>query len=303
MDSEERAFNVEELESINQKAIQNQFFTPDNVYLELGLFKDIPIGTLYADSSSYSDPEAAFKRHQAHIQACVKDYQVRRFDTVDELFSPIGYTDDRLDQIRAGMVDHDKVFIFAPTTKFFEMLIRHTIRNQNNSRPAAKYSKKKLDGDSYIMDAIPVTYYINTFPLTLSSKILAPLGSELGESLGVNIVFLNHDPRTFGQEEWDSWLSKIDCFYFDSLGRFLNGEFVLAKQGNLEFTGRYFFARKQFEKRVMPAMRSLDFDQQIQLITSRIDMLCDFAWIQNNDVRLTEEALHVPVEEPDIPAI
>jgi hypothetical protein len=299
-DQEEQPFDHKTLEAMNEKAIQNQFFTPDNVYIELELFKDIPLGIMYAGCLGLPNPEEEFGKIQKAALACVKDYQQRTYETIDPFFSNIGYTDDRLDRTLKEMEDHDKVFVFSPATKFLDLIIRHTVRNQNNSRPAAKYVKRMVDHDQYTMDAVPVTYYINTFPLNLTPKVLASLSVELGESFGVNISFLNQDPGTFGQTEWDLWLKKIDCFYFSSLGRFTRGDFVNKKQGDLEFAGCYFFARKRFEKSVMPAMRHLDFAHQVQLITAQIDMMCDFAWIQNNDVRLTEEGESVPVDEPEI---
>ena len=189
----------------------------------------------------------------------------------------------------------------APATHFLNTLIRHTIRNQNHSRPAAKYIKNMIDKDQYTIDAVPVTYYINTYPLTLSPKILTRLGEELGESLGVNIHFLNKDPMLFDQTDWDKWMKQIECFYLNSLGRFTRSPFVIKKQGDLEFMGCYFFARKRFEKCVMVDMQGVDFDQQIQMVTAHLDMLCDFIWLQNNEIRLTEEAEDVPVDEVENP--
>lgn len=296
-------FDQKLLQAMNEKAIQNQFFTPDKVYIDLALFKDFNIGVIYADQYLKQVTVESFDKIKNAILPLIKEYQKRTYDTVDAFFTELGYSDDIIEALLLDGKEHrhDATFLMAPATHFLNTLIRHTIRNQNNSRPAAKYVKNMIDKDQYTMDAIPVTYYINTYPLTLSPRILTKLGEELGESLGVNIHFLNKDPMLFDQTDWDKWMEHIECFYLNSLGRFTRSPFVIKKQGDLEFMGCYFFARKRFEKCVIPIMQGVDFDQQIQMVTSHLDMLCDFAWLQNNEVRLTEEPEDVPVDEVENP--
>jgi hypothetical protein len=290
-------FDFRTLEAMNEKTIKNQFFVPDKAYIDLGLFKDIPIGVIYADLMEKDVSEETFTTMQKAILNRVKAYQKRLYDTVDPHFALLGYKDTTIEEYLASHLVHDTVFVTAPATRFFDLIIRHTVRNQNNSRPAEKYTKTKIDADQYIMQAIPVTYYINTYPLTLSNALLLDMATQLGESLGVNIVFLNKNPLLFDQKDWDDWMAKIDAFYLDSLGQFTRGEFVLAKQGEMEFTGRFFFARKRFEKCVMTDMQGQDFEQQVQMATAQLDMFCDFAWLQNNDVRLTDQREHVAGDE------
>jgi len=291
-------FDIKLVEEMNRKAIENQLFTPDHVYLDLGLLKDIPLGIIYADKLNNKASETEFKQAQDYIGQQLEEYQKRLYDTVDPFFTSMGYNDDRLDILLSYTLSHDLVFLMSPATYFLQTLVRHTLRNQNNSAPAYKYIKKKIDADQFILESMPVTYYINTFPLSLSLKLQEKLAPELGESLGVNIQFLNKNPQLFDGGDWDRWMNKIECFYFDCLGKMTRSPFVLDKQSNLQFAGVYFFARKRFEKCVMPDMRHLDMDHQIQMATSQLDMLCDFAWLQNNDVRLTEHAENSEEESP-----
>lgn len=298
MEQETPPYDVAELEAMNEKAIQNQLFTPDQVYIDLSLMKDIPLGILYADLLNKGVSKEIFDSVQQDILKVIPDYQKRTFDTVDPYLGELGYTDDTLQTLLHTSLRHDSIFSVAPTTKFFNMLIRHTMRNQNNSLPAKKYTKRQIDKDRYVMEPVPVTYYINTYPLNLSVGLLTALAKELGESFGVNIQFLNKSPSLFDKEDWDHWMEKIDCFYLNSIGEFTRSPFILEKQGELAFMGCYFFVRKRFEKSVMDEVRSLDFDQQIQMATARISMLCDFSWLQNNDTRLTEEGEDIPMDEP-----
>ena len=286
------------LEAMNEKTIQNQFFTPDKVYIDLSLLKDFPIGVIYADKFTENDAEFKFNQIQKMLIPRMSDYQKRTYDSVDMYLADLGYSDSKIEQLLSNNINHDVVFMMAPTSKFLDMLIRHTVRNQNNSRPAAKYTKKMIDKNQYVMEPIPVTYYFNTYPLNLSEKLLIKLGEEFGESLGVNIQFLNKDPMLFDKSDWMNWMEGIDCFYLNSLGRFTRSEFILHQQGELIFMGCYFFARKRFETCVIQDMRGCDFEQQVQMVTAQLDMMCDFSWIQNNDVRLTEEKENIPVDTP-----
>lgn len=299
MDKSEKPFDRDQLEALNAKTLQNEFFTPDDVYIELSLMKDFPIGVVYADAMNKDETGALFREIQTAILPHIEQYQKRMYDTVTPFFGTLGYNDETIEHLLAGGVTHDHVFLVSPSTKFLYTLIRATARNQNHSGPANKFNKRSLNTNQYVLDVIPITYHFNTFPLTISSSILEKMATELGEALGVNIRFLNKDPSLFDEKDWDTWLKEIDCFYLDSFGRFNRSAFLLQKQSDMEFMGRYIFARKRFETRVMAANRNVDFDQQIQMITARQGMMCDFVWLQNNEARLTDTAEDVPMDLSD----
>lgn len=300
MNEEETKYDEEQLKKMNDKAIQNQFFTPDQSYIELGLMKDIPLGCAFMEYISIKHDQKGFTEFQENLAPRLKAYQTRTFDTVDPYLSDLGYTDKDIEEILSKKVFHDYIFLLAPMTRFFSLLIRHTIRNQNHSKPANKFTKKRIDKEHYTLEAIPVTYHINTFPLQLSPKLLIKVAAELGESFGVNIVFMSKDPSQFDQTDWDTWMEKIDCFYLDSVGRFSNSPFVIKKQGEFQFSGCYFFVRKRFEKHVKQIIKDDDFESEIQLASSRMGLFCEFEWLQNNDLRLTEEAEDVPMTEDQV---
>jgi hypothetical protein len=149
------------------------------------------------------------------------------------------------------------------------------------------------------MEPEEVTFRINTYPLTLTTSLLEKVAEEFGEAFGVNIAFMNKDPSSFDQTDWDEWMEKIDCFYLDSLGRFTKSPICIKKQGDMEMTGNYVFARKRFERDVLKLLNEIDFDHQVQMVTAYQGILCDFDWIQNNDLRLTEEGDDVPMMDDD----
>jgi hypothetical protein len=290
--------DIRRIQELNEKAIQNQFFVPDHVYIDLGLFKDIPLGIVYADQIALEDDENQFNKIQAHMLSCLSEYQKRTYDTINPHLKQFGYTNKTLDSLLENKDNHDLFFMMAPATTFLHTLIRHTVRNQNNSRPANKYTKKVVGDKQFLIEPIPVTYVINTYPLTLSVKVIEEMSAQLGEALGVNIRVICKDPATFDKTDWDDWLEAIECFYIDSLGRFTESDFIRKCQADMDFVGRWLFARKRFESKYIGSFNDEEFDQQVQMITSHMDVFFEFSWLQNNDVRLTEEADDVPVEEP-----
>jgi hypothetical protein len=230
----------------------------------------------------------------------LKAYQKRDYDTVSPFFDRLGYTDAKIEELLKNTDNHDVIFALSPASRFFDTLIRHTIRNRNNSRPAHKFVKRKLSSDTYVLDPIDITYHINTYPLTLSEDLLTNLSVTLGESFGVNIRFLNKNPSSFDAQDWSTWLGKIDCYYFDNLGRFTRGDVAIQKQHDLELVGAYVFARKRWEREVIPDMHGVDFEKEVQMFTAQFSILCDFNWLQNNDVRLTDDLENIPVDSPDL---
>jgi hypothetical protein len=300
MSEDKTEYDEEQLQRMNEKAMKNEFFVPDQSYIELGLMKDIPLGCVFMEHVTIKQSKPAFEDLQTKLEPRLKDYQTRVFDTVDPYLSDLGYTDKDIEEILSKPVFHDHIFLLAPMTKFFNLLIRHTIRNSNHSKPANKFTKKRLDKKQYVLEPVQVTYRINTYPLQISPTILAKVAIELGESFGVNISFMCKDPSRFDRTDWDTWMEKTDCFYLDSLGRLARSPFFIEKQGLFQFMGCYFFVRKRFEKHIKEEIKDADFENEIQLASSRMSLFCEFEWLQNNDLRLTEEAEDVPMTEDQV---
>ncbi len=291
-------FDSAQLDAMNSKTIENALFTPDHSYIELSLFKDFKIGALYAQHI-LNDDETGYHKTQATVLNMLSAYENRYFDTIDPYFAETGFNQADVDRILSDTSIHDKIFMVSPNTHFFELLIRHTLRNQNNSKPGHKYTKKKLDKDHYTLESIPVVYHINTYPLTLSVPLMETVGQELGELLGVDVVFMCKDPATFDKTDWDTWLEKIDCYYLDSLGRFVKSPFIFDKQHHMEFIGCFMFVRKCFEPHKEQETKGEDLEALIDVTTAHMKIFCDFEWIKRDDLSLSEKPVDVPMTEEE----
>lgn len=301
MTEEKIEFDEARLSEMNDRAIKSQLFTPDYMYVELGLMKDIPIGCMYTEKLLIQGKsEAEFSQFQSDLETILKPYQTRLYDTIDPFSSVTGYRDADIAEIIGREVYHDHIFLLAPMTSFFNLMIRHMIRNQNHSKPGNKVVKKKIDKSHYVLEPVPITYRINTYPLKLSAGTLQQASKVLGESFGANIVFMSKDPASFDQADWDEWLEKVDCFYFDSIGAISRSPFFIAKQGDFQFNGTWMFTRKRFEKEAEARMKGYDFETEIAEVTTYISAFCEFEWIQNNDIRLTQDKEDVPMTDSQV---
>ena len=282
------------IQKLNDEKMAKHFFTPDNIYIDLGLFKDIPLGVILADS--YSKGEEEFQRVQDHISSVIIEYQNRRFDTLGDMMKPIGYDDQVIEKLMEDKSRHTEFFVFAPTSKFIELLIRHTLLNQNHSGPAEKFVKKKISREKYRKESIPINHVINIYPLHVSSLALRGLGELIGDTLGVNVRFINKDPNLFDESDWKDWWGNIDCFYLDSLGRCTAGETWMKRQVNFDLAGKYVFSRKRFEGwAAAHNLTEAEFEYDIQQLFVHSQTF-DLEWIQNNDLRLVDEP-SIPIDE------
>lgn len=281
--------DIEALEKINEKAIKNQFFVPDRLYADLGLFKDFNLGAIYAKTLVTDRNEKEFLRIADEVEKIAVKYQKRTFETVVPHLDPIGYRDADIASIMEDVDLHKFIFLLAPNTRFLRTLAKHIIRNVNHSKPAEKFKKVPIGNKKIALVADGISLRINTFPLTLPENILKDVGELIGSTLGIDVMFMNKDPALFDETDWSEWLSKIDCFYHDSLGRALRSQTVLDHQGSFDFAGVYRFARKRFETpaRGLPSAETVS--SGIQECTAILGLQCDFEWLQNIELALVDD--------------
>lgn len=294
-------FDEAKLQELNEKAIRSQLFTPDNLYIELGLIKDFSLGAINFDVIVLQQDQEKYNALQPKILEIMEAYQTREYDTVEPYFESLGYNNEKIDAILNNTEYHDQLFTVSPVSNFFRYLSRHMLRNQNNSRPAKKYTRKDIGPKQFVIEAMPVTATINTYPLTISPGILQAVAVELGEALGVNIRFINKNPATFDKSDWDSWMESIDCFYIDNLTRFSDSDFVISMQHELQFVGSYWFVRKRFGREREALMVGHSIEEDIKQNMAILMQFCDFEWITNYDLRLLDGEDDVSMEEPSGP--
>jgi hypothetical protein len=288
--------------SLNEKAIGSSFFVPDRIYADLALFKDLPLGAILAEALDKKDEER-YNEIQASIVRHVGEYQTRRHRAILSMFEDINASDYLVDKMLKDPTKHELIFIAAPVTQFLYLLLKHLLRNQNNSRPAEKYTKKYIDapwGDNkrrFTVSFEDVSLTVNTYPLTLRDHTLTHLAALFAETLRVNVKFVNKDIAKIDDDDWDDWVKDIDCFYLDDLVAFHDSETIRRHLSEFDFVGTYIFSRKRFHHELMAGAKEEAILATIAKLTAHLGLQSNFEWLTNNDLRLTDEPIGMPEDE------
>ena len=292
----DKKYTIAEINALNAKSMEKQFFTPDRIYADLELFKDIGLGAIYHDLIVKKNDRELFETVQRHLLENIKPYQTRKFETIEPFFKEFGYDDTFVSKALEDQINHDQIFLLAPNSKFIQLLARHLYRNANHSSPAERFETFVSETGEKRVRAIAVTLTINTYPLTISESAMSHMAALIGESLGVNVVYVNKNPELFDIRDWKSWLSKIDCFYCSSIVKFFEGPFILERCSDMAFVGKYMFFRKRLRRECRDLPES-DIEFEIQRSTPQLDVMCDFAWLTHNDLRLVDDPDVKPIEK------
>jgi hypothetical protein len=301
MSEEPKAFDPVLQQKINDERLAKTFFTPDFIYVDLVLFKDFNLGAILYEG--YLQGRGVFEEYTQVIKDKIEKYQTRRYDTVGNLFATIGFNDKRIESLLSDKSKHLSQFIFAPQTNFLIYFISHMARNKNHSAPAEKFEKVKIDEGKHIRNYDEVTVLINTWPLTLPENVIYAFGETLGSELSVNILMMNKDPSTFDEEDWTTWVRKVDCFYSNLIGPMLGSDMMQNHQAELDLCGKYMFVRKRFEREfalINQKLTEIEFERIIAEDSSKQSMLIDLEWIANRDLSFPEYQDIPDTIDPDV---
>lgn len=172
----EQKLNIDEneLKRFNEELINSNLITPDKIYVDLALLKDLNIGVILSilydrkPSMRPDEYETLYRR----LIAALPEYTKRSYDDIEHLFPFLNITNA---EFRARFTAPEYAsFIFhnAPMTKFRHILTGQLMVNVNHSAVSGKRS------------AIELT--INTYPLQLSKSDEYLVGFFLAKTYSVN---------------------------------------------------------------------------------------------------------------------
>lgn len=175
-DTDEQKFDIDEneLKKFNEDVINSSLITPDKIYLDLALLKDLNIGVilsiLYDRKPSMQPGEYASLYKQ--LIAALPTYNKRSYDDVEHLFPFLKISNAEFrarftDEAYASFILHN-----APMTKFRHTLTGQLMINVNHSAVSGKRA------------AIELT--LNTYPLKLSKSDEYLVGFFLAKTYNVN---------------------------------------------------------------------------------------------------------------------
>ena len=211
-----------EMKAFSEAMVKERMITPDRLYVDLALLKDLHIGAIMAMALRESREKA--ERVYGIIQKNLSRYRQRYFFDAAYYFSETGYTEAQIFSALNNREMADDIYRMAPMTEFLKTLIVHMAVNANHSAVLGKTDD--------------VTVVLNTYPLKLSDPFAGALMIFLGDTLNANVTLRRHQLRSFPFSE----LAECDEFYLYYIHEFSHHPDVHKALSEMKFSGKRIFA-------------------------------------------------------------
>lgn len=295
----------EKLNIQNERDIKASLMTPDFIYLDLALCKDFTLGYVYWQLMTNTDPKYQQERYDDILKE-IPNWQGRTFDNFEDYYPAYGLSNQDIAAALHNPVLADRIFLHSPNTNFFNTIRMDLSINTNHSAVSEKFTKKVVGNGQYIREGTSITMYINTFPLKLSPRMNATVGTFFARTFGVDVTLLYVDPAAL--DHTPAWLTSAEVLYIASIeswfySEHLKNQFDQSVQfflnGDADVLNRVsdndalFFHKKLFARRIYSIesqsrmkKSNQDFDYQFNIVTSQLNIMTTFEWIPNRLVSL-----------------
>lgn len=298
---------IKHVDKLNDKFMQAEFVTPDDIYIDLALLKDINLGVIFTMLMNHPDKEKLFD----HIKKNIPAYQLRFYDDPLLYFTELDITRDEFLEFKADPKNHEMIYTLAPFTLFHIVLLHNLKQNVVQSQITQAFTKEIVHRTAY--DTIyrknyrAITYYINTYPLKLSEHSVKNLQTLIGDKFGVNVVMLN-EPLVKMSYKFLLKLDEINAYKLDDL---LSNKLFNRELAKFKFAGKYVYTPLLSQSEIGCRTES-ELKDEIALITSTTQMTCFFKWLEAARYAITLEPYDIPIDseeedeqlrERDIPSL
>ena len=212
----------QQMKEFAEAMVKQRMITPDRLYVDLALLKDLHIGAIMA--LAFSEGEDKARQVYKVIQKNLTRYRQRYFFDPAHYFSASGYTSDQIFSALNNPKMADDIYRMAPMTGFLNTLVTHMRVNANHSAVIGK----KDD----------ITVVVNTYPLRLSEPFATALMVYLGDTLTANVALRTCQMRSFSFSE----LKRFDEFYLYYIHEFSNHPDVKKALSDMAFINKRVFA-------------------------------------------------------------
>ena len=217
------------IKELNDGMVKCNLITPDLLYIDLSLIKDIYLGTLLTfltkpEKKIYENEHKAYE----YIMCRLEEYRNRSFHDLKHCFPELNFTNDDLDARLNDPAYADFIFYSSPITGFLDTLKAQIAVNVNHSSVIGKKNDIRV--------------IINTYPLILNKQSQHVLGIYMSRGYGLTVQLICQDPRTMSLETLLSY-DEVYCFCLEPF--FLNLKINKAFS-ELKFVGKRFYMPKFF---------------------------------------------------------
>lgn len=282
----------ENVSKLNEKFLEGELTVPDHIYIDLPLLRDIHLGTLFAMIQHRPTAQEDY----LYIKEALKDYQLRFYDDPLRYVPKLNITQDEYKAYREDVRHHNDIFMLAPFT-IFQFALKHNLKqNAQHSQMIKKYKDipiPKSRRGEFVRDFEDITFYVNMWPLKIYSHYLKNFQALLSDNLGVNVVLLNHDPKTISSE----FLQKMDEINTYRLDQLMLNEPVKKAFSDEKFIGKMLFAPLLTDPANEEKFISDDeLRRDKQFIGNVFQLFCNFKYIEAARYAVTLEVYGDPQE-------
>ncbi len=262
------------VQAIHASTIEDSLVTPDHMYIDLELAKDYRLGCMLSFLDERPTADAA-KAYQV-IKQNLYNYQLRKYHETEPYFFDLGITDSMIETRLYDPAYADQIFARSPNTYFLECLKAQMAINVNHSQVKEKFKRIQLSKGKYRREYDDVTFYVNTYPLQLSSSVRDLVGRFFTDNYRVTTVVLCQDIRQASV----SMITAFDEMYVIHLGRLLDNKMINKALSDMQLKSRRIFAPMMFDRH-RKTTHAKAYEAEVNFLKVFLGVLCTFEWIPN----------------------
>lgn len=197
-DQAEKPLSEDLIRQLSNDEITGSLITPDKIYLDVAMLKDLYIGTLLSFLYiPYSDelPKLREDEGYQYLMSRLPEYRKRDFNDMLVCFPKYGITTEMVHERMYDPAHSDMIFACSPGSAFLRTLWSQLAINVNHSTVAGKRE--------------PIVLTVNTYPLKLNKENTDLLGAFIVAQFGVTVIPICISPETYPVDQF----VKFDEYY------------------------------------------------------------------------------------------
>ena len=253
----------------------NDFDTPDFIYIELGLIKDLQFGTIF--SFLHEHPETAEDKFK-YLMSRWGLRQKGHFDTLDTYFPKLGITSQQINDRLSDPAYSDEIFRVSPITFYPNIIKANQTVNINHSQVSEKFKKIKISQHQYVKDYDRVLFCVNTWPLVLSKDNQDLCAAFFRDNFLVDVKIISIDPQNLPLAVFKA-ADHLHVRYPYQLNR--NQE-ILDELSKKTYINKKIFAAPMFDVKNVSDYPDKRIEGELEFLFAYMNVLVTFKWIPNN---------------------
>lgn len=203
---------------INQQIMEDKLKTPDVIYIDLSIIKDLFLGTILSMIKT--------KEQYDIIMTNLKIYEGRYIDNIEHALPKLGITQEQYLEHRATISDF-KLFQISPITEFINVF-SNFVTGINNKRA--------------VMQKIsPIQLYINVYPLNMPRQALVEIANIFQNTFAMNTSILIKPITDYALE----FIHKIDMFFMEDIKSFMENDIIKKEMVDKKFNDTLIYAPRR----------------------------------------------------------